>query len=189
MKSIVVAAAVAAFGGAMLGSAGARADDIWHLYNSDEPTAFLAVVESDTVDEPENHYPFSMACSAYGEWLMVVSDVDARALGESIASGGLPAFSFVLDGVGGEGDGDYYPSINFGEMEGVWEYSIIWGFGLLDQLASANDIKLTGVGVDMTLPSEGKAEAFEAFKAACDGIESADTADEPIEDDGADPGN
>ena len=170
MRTIVVAAAVAALGGMCLGPVAARADYVWHLYNNeDEPSAFLAVVDADSIEEPQNHFPFSMLCSGYSDWLMVVSDVEAKALGENIAGGDQPSFAFILDGE--QGSDEYYPSISLSD-EGIWEYTTSWDYGVLDQLSGASEIGVSGVGVDMTLPTEGKAEAFEAFKTACEGIEN-----------------
>ena len=115
-----------AFAAAMTVAAGtALAGELtWHFYKDDAPSGFLAVVDEDEIESPEPHYPFLMTCSPDQEWLMFVSDIDARQLGETIARGDQPTFSLAATTGGTDSNsGDFFPEISFGQMEGVWEYS------------------------------------------------------------------
>src|SRR4029079_10678392 len=132
-RTIVAAVASLIFSPAFAG------DLTWHFFKDDQGSSgVLAVLDADEIDSPEPHYPFLLSCSLDQEWTMFVSDVDAKALGETIAGGEQPTFALVLSAGGNTtNSGDYFPEISFGQMEGVWQYSTVWDLSLLDQLVAA----------------------------------------------------
>jgi hypothetical protein len=151
----------------------AAAGNVWHYYPSDDLLAFLAVVDEAEADQPEAYFAFSLVCSANDGWTMRIGGVDHVGLGETIARGERPSFSVLIDGKADEILGQYYPEVIFGEMWGEWEYAASWPDALLDQMLAAAEIRVAGAGLDMALPSAGKAEMVGAFKAACAAIDAA----------------
>ncbi len=149
----------------------ATAGNVWHFYSSDEPSAFLGVVDESEVDNAEAYFPFSLLCSAAEDWTMRIGGVDHVKLGGAIAKGDQPVFSVLFDGKQDESLSQYFPDINFAEMTGEWEYAAVWPLALMDKVIAAKQIRIKGVGVDMTLPPNDKSE-MGAFKAACEDIES-----------------
>ncbi len=103
-------------------------------------------------DNNDADYPFYMSCAATGDETTVVSDLDAKALGASITKGDVPTFSYLLDDEKPDDSAGELADIRFDEMGGVWQY-IVNGADY-DLLLTASKIRIAGVGVDLTLPTD-----------------------------------
>ncbi len=160
----------------------AQAADLVWVFNQDEESAFIGVVESASKDDAEADYPFFMNCASTGDQTTVVSDVDAKALGEAIAKGDVPTFAYVLDNASPADDGDEISDIRFDEMAGVWQY-IVNGADY-DLLLTAEKIRIAGAGVDLALPQQDMTTTLQKFKDACDALASGGD-----DSDGGDSGN
>jgi hypothetical protein len=154
---------------ALIAANHAHAASLAWQFTQDEESAFLGLVDPADKDKDEADYPFYMSCASTGDETTVVSDIDAKALGESIAKGDVPTFSYVLDGQPDE-EGGQVADIRFDEMGGVWQY-IVNGADY-DTLLTAKTIKITGVGVDLDLPQADLAKSLQQFKDACDNLVS-----------------
>lgn len=160
-------AAILALG--VFGFGPAHADDLVWVFGQDEASAFVGVVEAKAQGEPEADYPFYMTCSAGGDESTVVSSVDAKALGEAIAKGDVPSFTFVLDGKGEPEDGGYVAQLRFDQMNGVWQY-VIEGADYDLLLTATATIAIKGEGVDLALPEADMLASLQHFKSACDAL-------------------
>ena len=109
-----------------------------------------------------------MSCAATGDETTVVSNVDAKALGEAIAKGEVPSVSYLLDGQTQDDTGGQVADIRFDEMSGSWEYLIAGAD--FDLLLTASSVKIKGAGVDLQLPEKDMAASLQKLKAACDGL-------------------
>jgi hypothetical protein len=146
----------------------AHAADLVWVFNQDEESAFIGVVESAVKDDAEADYPFFMNCASTGDETTVVSDVDAKALGEAIAKGDVPTFAYLLDDAPPTDDGGEISDIRFDEMAGVWQY-IVNGADY-DLLLTAAKIRIAGAGVDFELPQKDMTATLQKFKDACDAL-------------------
>ena len=165
--SLALATSVAA-----VGPAAAQTPSMtWYVYTDETPSAFLAVLAEGEIDSPEPHYPFLMTCAPDQEWMMMVSNIDAKQLGTTIANGEQPIFSLVVSTPSGKEErSDYYPDMSFSQMAGLWEYSTIWDLGALDHLVAAKEIRIRGTGIDMALPTKAMTELLKQFKSSCEGM-------------------
>jgi len=77
----------------------------------------------------------------------------------------------VLDGEAQPDTGGEPADIRFDEMVGAWQY--ISGGADYDLLLTASAIKITGVGVDLTLPEKDLTTSLQQLKDACDKLVSA----------------
>ena len=147
----------------------ARADSlVWH-FNSDETSAYISVMAANATDEEEGDAAFSMVCTAEGDETTVVSDVDAAALGKSIAAGEVPSFHFVVDGKTDDA-GDEISDIHFDQMNGIWQY-VVNGVNT-GSLLDAKAIAIVGAGVNLTLPTDQMSTLLHKFKDTCDTLEA-----------------
>ncbi len=146
------------------------ADLVWQ-FNQDEESAFLGVVDS-TAKEGDESYPFYMSCAATGDETTVISNVDPKELGASIAKNVVPAVSYLLDGQQQDDTGGVVADIRFDEMSHSWQY-LISGADY-DLLLTAKSVRLKGVGVDLQLPEKDMAASLQKLKDACDGLLSSD---------------
>jgi hypothetical protein len=154
---------------------GARAaEDLTWYFDHDEGSGFLAVVAEKDANSPEPHYPFLMSCSDSDDWNMVISDVDPKELGASIAGNQQPTVSLetTKDGKTEESEA-FYPDISFSQTESVWEYSTIWDLATIEHLATVDEIRVKGTGVDRVLPTKAMKKSLEDFKTFCAGLNAA----------------
>jgi hypothetical protein len=147
----------------------AHADNLVWMFGQDEASAFVGVVDSKAQAEPEADYPFYMTCAAGGDESTVVSSVDAKALGEAIAKGDVPGFSFVLDGKGEPEDGNYAAELRYEQMNGVWQY-VVDGADYDLLLTATKSIAIHGQGVALDLPEADMLASLQQFKSACDAL-------------------
>lgn len=149
----------------------AAGDLVWRSVQ-DDGFAFVGVVDAAEADADEAHYPFSMTCSLETGDETVVSDIDAKALGEAIARGDVPSWWFILDGAANDETGGEVSDIRFGQMEGVWEYVVYGEFSQL--LRDAKAASIAGVGVNLDLPAAGMTDALAKFSDACGSLDGGD---------------
>ncbi len=174
-------ATVAAF--VLGGFAPAHAANLVWQFGQDEELAFLGVTDS-AAKEGDQTYPFYMSCAATGDQTTVISNVDAKALGESIAKGDVPSVSFLLDGQEEDDSGGTVADIRFDEVSSSWQY-IIAGADY-DLLLTAQAVKVKGVGVDLELPQKDFAASLQQLKDACDALVSGDEGSDMGGDEGGD---
>ena len=153
---------------AICGLTPAHAANLVWQFSHDEESAFLGVVDSANKDNNDADFPFYMSCAATGDETTVVSDLDAKAVGASIAKGDVPSFSYLLDGEKQDDSGSEVADIRFDEMGGVWQY-IVNGADY-DLLLTASKIRIAGVGIDLTLPQTDMTSSLQSFKDACDAL-------------------
>ncbi len=171
MKRVLRGCRATAVALAVCGLTPAHAANLVWQFSQDEESAFLGVVDAAAANKDAPDYLFYMACAATGDETTVVSDLDAKALGQAIASGKVPSFSYVLDGEAQPDTGGEPADIRFDEMVGAWQY--ISGGADYDLLLTASAIKITGVGVDLTLPEKDLTTSLQQLKDACDKLVSA----------------
>ena len=152
----------------------AHAADLAWQFSQDDESAFLGVADS-TAKEGQDAYVFYMSCAVTGDQTTVVSGVDPKALGASIAKGEVPTVSYVLDGQQTDDTGGAVADIRYDEMSGSWQYLIVGAD--YDRLLSATSVRVTGAGIDLALPETDMAASLQKLKAACDGLLSADEGD------------
>ena len=162
-------ATVAAF--VLGGLSPATAADLTWQFSQDDESAFLGVVDS-AAKEDDQTYPFYMSCAATGDETTVISNVDPKALGASIAKGEVPSVSYLLDGQQQDDSGGTVADIRFDEMSGSWQYLIAGAD--YDLLLTAKDVRIKGVGVDLHLPQKDLVESLQKLKSACDTLLSGD---------------
>jgi hypothetical protein len=189
MKRLAIAAALGTL--FAVPAAAEEQNLIWYYFHDDQaPSAFLAVVAEGEEDSPEPHYPLLLTCSLDDEWNMIVSDVDPKVLGTTIANGEQPTFALVTDkDKSAEDSGEYFPVISFSEMEGLWEYSSIWDLGALDHLVAAETVSIKGTGIERALPQKALKETVTQFKAFCEHLDSMTPANEGDDEAPADDAN
>jgi hypothetical protein len=153
-----------------LSPANAATNYIWQ-FSQDDESAFLGMVDANAKEGDED-YPFYMSCAATGDETTVISNLDAKALGESIAKGDVPSVSYLLDGQQQDDTGGQVADIRFDEMSGTWQY-IIAGADY-DLLLTAKAVKVKGVGIDLDLPQKDMAQSLQKLKDACDALLSSD---------------
>ena len=146
---------------------------VWQ-FSQDDESAFLGVVDS-AAKEGDESYPFYMSCAATGDETTVISNVDPKALGESIAKNEVPAISYLLDGQQQDDTGGVVADIRFDEMSGSWQYLIAGAD--YDLLLTAKTVRIKGVGVDLALPEQDMTASLQKLKDACDGLVSSDVGD------------
>jgi hypothetical protein len=162
-------ATVAAF--VLGGLAPANAADLVWQFSQDDESAFLGVVDAAAKQGQEN-YPFYMSCAATGDETTVVSNVDPKALGESITKGEVPSITYLLDGQQQDNSGGEAADIRYDEMSSSWQYLIAGAD--YDLLLTAKSVKVKGVGVDLQLPDKDLAASLQKLKDACDKLLSGD---------------
>jgi len=162
-------ATVAAF--VLGGLSPATAADLTWQFSQDDESAFLGVVDS-AAKEDDQTYPFYMSCAGTGDETTVISNVDPKALGASIAKGEVPSISYLLDGQQQDDSGGTVADIRFDEMSGSWQYLIAGAD--YDLLLTAKDVRIKGVGVDLHLPQKDLVESLQKLKSACDTLLSGD---------------
>ncbi len=154
----------------------AHAGDLIWQFSQDEESAFLGVVDSAAKQSDEQDYPFYMSCAGTGDETTVISNVDAKALGTSIAKGEVPSVSYLLDGQEQDNSGGEVADIRFDEMSGSWQYLIAGAD--YDLLLTAKTVRVKGVGVDLQLPEKDMADSLQKLKTACDTLLSGDAGDQ-----------
>lgn len=164
-----VGGAVAALALTTAVSGAARADQLVWYFTSDDTSAYIAVENASEVGQEEVDAAFSMSCSIAGDEETIVSGIDAEALGQAIANDDVPSFHLVLDGKTDD-FGDVIADIHFGQMSGDWQYVVLGT--LAGNMLGASTIKVEGVGVDLTLPTDQMAASLQKFKDACDTLEA-----------------
>jgi hypothetical protein len=173
MKSLLRVAGIVAILPIWAAHAEEAKNYVWHVYHGEDPAASLAVVDKAEVDADEAYWPFFIQCSVDEPWTMTVAGVDAKALGAAIAAGTPVDFAFIIDGKSDAGDtGGYFPELSFSQMDGEWDYSVEWDLSVLNRLLAAKTLAIKGTGVDKALPTEGMAEALNAFKGLCASFEN-----------------
>ncbi len=145
----------------------AYAAELTWQFSQDDESAFLGAVDS-AAKQGDESYLFYMSCAATGDETTVISNVDPKALGESIAKGGVPSVSYLLDGQPQDDAGGAVADIRFDEMSGSWQYMIAGAD--YDLMLTAKTIKVEGVGVDLQLPDKDLNASLQKLKAACDGL-------------------
>ncbi len=151
----------------LCGLSPAYAGDLAWQFSQDDELAFLGVTDP-TAGEDNQTYPFYMSCAVTGDETTVISDVDAKALGASIAKGEVPSITFILDGKPQDGGAVPVDDIRFDEMAKAWQYMIAGAD--YDTLLTAKDIKIKGAGVDMQLPQKDMVASLQQLKDACDAL-------------------
>lgn len=149
------------------GLSSAHAADLVWQFSQDDESAFLGVTDSAAKPGEEN-YLYYMSCAATGDETTVVSNINAKALGEAIAKGQVPSVSYLLDGQPQDDTGGQVADIRFDEMSGSWQY-LVSGADY-DILLTAATVKIKGIGVDLDLPQADMAGSLQKLKAACDGL-------------------
>ena len=152
----------------LVGFGPANAGDLTWQFTQDDESAFLGVTDSAAKAGDEQNYPFYMSCAATGDETTVISNVDAKALGASIAKGDVPSVSYLLDGQPQDDTGGAVADIRFDEMSHSWQYMIAGAD--YDLLLTATTIRVKGIGVDLQLPDKDLAASLQKLKAACDGL-------------------
>ena len=165
LRGCLATAAAFVLGG--LGPAYA-ANLIWQ-FGQDDESAFLGVTDSAAKQGGES-FPFYMSCALTGDQTTVISNVDAKALGEAIAKGQVPSVSYLLDGQQKDDSGGAVVDIRFDEMTGSWQYLIAGAD--YDLLLTAKDVRIKGVGVDLQLPQQDLTANLQKLKDVCDGFMS-----------------
>jgi hypothetical protein len=189
MRSILKVALLVAAGLVPASAAGAvdLSSYTWKAFGGDGDSASLMVLAKSEVDNPDAHYAFFLNCTAVDQWMMNVSDIDAKALGTAIADGKEPTFDLVVDDKTNEGESGYFPDIVYNQTDRVWEYSTNWDLGLLDDLSKAGKIAIRGTGIDVTLPTDGMTEALQEFKGSCEALQATDEGEGPDNEDAPPP--
>jgi hypothetical protein len=150
-----------------IGSASAANDLTW-VFDHDEAAGYAGVVSAAEKDKPEPHYSFLITCSAEDDWGLYISDLDVRALGDTIAKNQQPSFTITSTKAGKpETSEPYYPDISFNQQEARWEFQTMWDIGMLEHLVGADQVSVKGVGLDMALPTQAMQDSLGKLKAFC----------------------
>jgi hypothetical protein len=169
MKRISLALLLTAAG---IGNASAAGDLIW-IYDHDEASGYAGVIAAADKKSEEPHYSILITCSQEDDWAMYISDLDVKALGDTIGKNGQPTFTISSTKAGKtETSEPYYPDISYNQEESRWEYSTIWDIGILDHLIDADQMALKGTGLDAPLPTEGMKDSLSKLKAFCGSLNS-----------------
>jgi hypothetical protein len=158
--------------GAGIGSASAANDLIW-VFDHDETSGYAAVVAAPDKDKPAPHYSFLITCSQEEDWALYISDLDVKALGDTISKNQQPSFTITSTKAGkAETSEPYYPDISFNQEETRWEYSTMWDIGMLEHLVGVEQVAVKGTGLDVTLPLDGMQETLSKLKGFCASLNS-----------------
>jgi hypothetical protein len=172
MKRISLALLLTA---ATIGNASAANDLIW-VFDHDETSGYAGVIAAADKNTEEPHYSILITCSQEDDWALYISDLDVKALGDTIAKNEQPTFTIASTKAGKtESSEPYYPDVSFNQEEARWEYSTIWDIGILDHLVDADQIALKGTGVDSTLPTQAMKESLGKLKAFCGSLNADDS--------------
>jgi hypothetical protein len=173
MKRIGLAILISAVG---IGSAAAAGDLTW-VFNHDDTAGYAGVVATADKDKEEPHYSFLLSCSQEDDWALYLSDLDVKALGDTIAKNEQPSFTLVsTKGGKSETSDPYYPELSYNQEEARWEYSADWDTDMLAKLVGADRLAIKGTGVDLPLPTQAMQDSLGKLKAFCDKLNSADDA-------------
>lgn len=157
-----------------IGSAAAAGDQIW-VFDHDEAAGYAGVMAAADKDKEEPHYSILITCSQEDDWSIYISDLDVKALGDTIAKNQQPTFTISSTKAGKTDTSEpFMPDISFNQDESRWEYSTTWEISLLDHLVDADQIALKGTGLDATEPTQSMKESLGKLKAFCTSL----TADE-----------
>jgi hypothetical protein len=150
-----------------IGTASAAADQIW-VFDHDEAAGYAGVMAAADKNKEEPHYAILITCSQEDDWAIYVSDLDVKALGDTIAKNQQPSFTISSTTAGKtETSEPYYPDISFNQEEARWEYSTVWDISMLDHLANADQMALKGTGIDVTEPTQSMKETLGKLKTFC----------------------
>jgi hypothetical protein len=152
---------------------------IWKSFGGDGASASLLVIDKNNADDPEAHSKFYLGCTVAEPWTMNVSDIDNKALGQAIVDNKQPTIQIVINGKAEGEQGAYTPDIIFNQEDSAWEYTTGWDLSLLDPMIAGTEIAIKGIGVDLTLPTDGMKEAISQFKADCEALQATTDEGEP----------
>jgi hypothetical protein len=176
MKRIFLAIVLSVAG---LGTASAAGDLIW-VFDHDDTSGYAGVIAAADKNSEEPHYSMLITCSQEDDWALYISDLDVKALGDTIAKNQQPTFTISSTKAGKtETSEPYYPDVSFNQEEARWEYSTIWDIGILDHLIDADQISLKGTGLDTTLPTQSMKESLTKLKAFCASLNSGEQSNPP----------
>ena len=162
-----------------IGGASAANDLIW-VFDHDDTSGYAGVIAAADKNSEEPHYSILITCSQEDDWALYISDLDVKALGDTIAKNQQPTFTISSTKAGKtETSEPYYPDISFNQEEARWEYSTIWDIGILDHLIDADQIALKGTGIDTTLPTQTMKESLTKLKGFCGSLNSGDQSGTP----------
>src|SRR5262249_40225060 len=114
MKRISLAVLLTAAG---IGDASAANDLIW-VFDHDEAAGYAGVIAAADKNSEEPHYSILITCSQEDEWAMYISDLDVKALGDTIAKNEQPTFTISSTKTGKtETSEPYYPDISYNQEE------------------------------------------------------------------------
>jgi hypothetical protein len=155
-----------------IGSASAANDLIW-VFDHDETAGYAGVVSAADKNKPVPHYSFLVTCSQEDDWALYISDLDVKALGDTISKNQQPSFTITSTKAGkAETSEPYYPDISFNQEEVRWEYSTMWDIGMLDHLVGVEQVAVKGTGLDVTLPTEAMQDSLGKLKGFCASLNS-----------------
>lgn len=156
-------------------AADAVKDQIW-VFDHDEASGYAGVIAAADKSSEEPHYSILITCSQEDDWAMYISDLDVKALGDTIAKNQQPTFAVSSTKAGKtETSEPYFPDIAYNQEETRWEYSTIWDIGILDHLADADQMALKGTGLDVTLPTQSMKESLSKLKTFCASLNADDS--------------
>ena len=140
MKRVSLAVLLTAAG---IGSAAAANDLIW-VFDHDETAGYAGVVSAADKNNPAPHYSFLITCSQEDDWALYISDLDVKALGDTIGKNQQPSFTITSIKAGtAETSEPYYPDISFNQEETRWEYSTAWDISMFDHLVGVEQVAVT----------------------------------------------
>ena len=157
------------------GSASAANDLIW-VFDHDEASGYAGVIAAADKNSEEPHYSILLTCSQEDDWAMYISDLDVKALGDTIGKNEQPTFTISSTKTGKtETSEPYYPDISYNQEESRWEYSTIWDIGILDHLVDADQMVVKGTGLNATLPADGMKDSLSKLKTFCASLNADET--------------
>jgi hypothetical protein len=156
-----------------IGSASAASDLTW-VFDHDETAGYAGVVSAAEKDKPEPHYSFLITCSAEDDWALYISDLDVKALGDTIAKNQQPSFTITSSKAGkAETSEPYYPDVSFNQQEARWEYQTMWDIGMLEHLVGVDQVSVKGIGLDVLLPTQAMQDSLGQLKGFCTSLNAA----------------
>ena len=171
MKRVSLAILLTAGG---IGGASAASDLTW-VFDHDETAGYAGVVSAADKDKPEPHYALIITCSADDDWALYISDLDVKALGDTIAKNQQPSFTITSTKAGKpETSEPYYPDISFNQQEARWEYQTMWDIGMLEHLVGADQVSVKGIGLDVALPTAAMQDSLAKLKGFCTSLNATD---------------
>jgi hypothetical protein len=169
MKRLSLAILLSAAG---VGNAAAANDLVW-VFDHDESAGYAGVVSAAEKSNPEPHYSFLITCSQEDDWALYISDLDVKALGDTIAKNQQPSFTITSTKAGkADTSQPYYPDISFNQEEAHWEYTTMWDIGMLDHLVGVEQVAVKGTGLDLRLPTEAMQDSLGKLKGFCASLNS-----------------